>query len=55
MFMKTAMQVISMLEKKVGEDAFCKLLERIVSIACESGSKGTIISLGAAFNARSAC
>lgn len=33
-------QVIGMLEKKVGEDAFRSLLERIVSAACESGSKG---------------
>ena len=33
-------QVIGMLEKKVGEDAFRSLLERIVSTACESGSKG---------------
>ena len=34
------MQVIGMLEKKVGEEAFRKLLERIVGVACESGSKG---------------
>lgn len=35
-----ALQVIGMLEKRVGEEAFRKLLERIVGVACESGSKG---------------
>lgn len=36
----TPLQVINMLEKRVGEEAFRKLLERIVGSACESGSKG---------------
>jgi hypothetical protein len=29
-----------MLEKKVGEEAFKKLLERMVTTACQAGSKG---------------
>lgn len=32
--------MIGMLEKRVGEEAFKKLVERTVSAACESGSKG---------------
>jgi len=31
-----------MLERKVGEEAFKKLLERIVTTACQAGSKGEI-------------
>ena len=33
-------QVIGMLEKKVGEEAFKKLLERLVATACQAGSVG---------------
>ena len=35
-------QVIGMLEKRVGEEPFKKLLERMVTAACEDSGKGEV-------------
>ena len=34
------LQVVAMLEKKVGEDAFRKIIQRLLSNACENSGKG---------------